>query len=348
MENWVFITAMALILAIVFAWGFKTLPGERWQVLCALPVKKERDGRWSGVNLTYYGLFNAIALCAAVVLVVVLTGAAGIDPKALAVVVCVLLGCCLPASRIMARWVEKKAHTFSVGAAAFIGIVAAPWLVRLVASLFAYFGAVPFDTMAVVAALTVGYTLGEGIGRLACISFGCCYGKPMDQMPRMMQRYFSWIAFTYRGETKKIAYAHRLANTPIFAIQAVTAVLYGIGALAGTALFLSGRPAGAFFLCIVVTQGWRFVSEFYRSDYRGEGRISRYQMMSLATLPYALLIQPLIPASGNALDVAAGLRTLWHPAVILFIQALWIMMFARMGRSRVTGSNLTLHVHLPD
>jgi hypothetical protein len=344
MENWVFIAAMAFILAIVFAWGFKTLPGEKWQVLCTLPVKKERNGRWQGVNLTYYGLFNAMALCAAVLLVVVLTGAAGIDPGALAVVVCTVLGCCLPASRIMARWVEKKAHTFSVGAASFLGIVAAPWLVRMVASLLSEFAAVPFDAMAVVAALTVGYTLGEGIGRLACISFGCCYGKPMDQMPPMIQRYFSWIAFTYRGDTKKIAYAHGLADTPIFAIQAVTAVLYSLGALAGTYLFLAGRQAGAFLLCIVVTQGWRFLSEFYRSDYRGKGRISRYQLMSLATLPYAILILPLFHASGDALDVTAGLRTLWNPAVILFIQALWVMMFARMGRSRVTGSNLTLHV----
>jgi hypothetical protein len=152
--------------------------------------------------------------------------------------------------------------------------------------------------MAVFSALMVGYALGEGIGRLACISFGCCYGRPMDGMPKVMQRYFSWAAFTYTGCTKKIAYAHRLEGKKIFAVQGVTAVLYSISALAGTLLYLQGAYAWAYFVCLLVTQAWRFFSEFFRSDYRDDRKITVYQIMSLSTLPYGLLMPFVFPAAG--------------------------------------------------
>ena len=199
--------------------------------------------------------------------------------------------------------------------------------------------------MAVMSALMVGYALGEGIGRLACISFGCCYGRPMDRMPPVVQRYFSWATLTYSGNTKKIAYAHHLDGKKIFAIPAVTAVLYTAGALAGTLLVLEGKYAPAYFLCLLVTQGWRFLSEFLRADFRGDRRISVYQIMSLMTVPYALLILFLFPSSGTGADIGAGLQACWNPAVILFLQVLWIIMFLRTGRSGVTGSALSFHVH---
>jgi Prolipoprotein diacylglyceryl transferase len=345
MANWVFIALMALILAVLFIWSFRTLPGERWQILCAVPVRKEACGTWSGLNLTYYGFFNAMALCAAVFLVIVLAGAAGIDLRVLAGLVCLLLGCCLPASRIIARWVEKKRYTFSVGAASFLGIVAGPWLVRLMQIISIDLFSIPFDIMTVLAALMVAYALGEGIGRLACISFGCCYGRPMDQMPRVIQRWFPWMAFTYAGATKKIAYAHRLEGKRIFAVQAITAVLYSTSALVGTLLILFGAASFAFVLCLAITQGWRFLSECFRSDYRGEQKISAYQWMSLISIPYGMLFPILFHSSGISLDVTDGLRLLWRPSVILSLQALWFLMFMRSGRSEVTGSILSFHVN---
>ncbi|WP_319405109.1 prolipoprotein diacylglyceryl transferase family protein [uncultured Desulfosarcina sp.] len=347
MANWLFVTIMALLLAPVYLWCFKALPGERWQIICAIPVKKMIDGTWQGLNLTYYGLFNAMALCAAVTLVLILTAAAGIDFGIFSAIITVLLGVCLPGSRLIARWVEKKPYTFSVGAASFLGIVLGPWLVLLVEAAAKHFLSISFETMAVVSALMVGYTLGEGIGRLACISFGCCYGRPMDQMPPVVQRYFLWIAFTYTGDTKKIAYAHQLGGKRIFAIQAVTAVLYSLGALAGTLLYLHGHYPGAYFFCLLVTQGWRFLSEFLRSDYRGDRKISVYQIMSLLTIPYAVLVGLVFPSSATEIDILAGLHILWNPAAILFLQALWITMFIRTGRSHVTGSALSFHVY-PD
>jgi hypothetical protein len=345
MADWLFVSTMALLLTPVYIWCFKALPGERWQIICAIPVKKMTDGSWQGLNLTYYGLFNAMALCAAVTLVLILTAAAGIDFGVFAAIITVLLCFCLPGSRLIARWVEKKPYTFSVGAASFLGIVLGPWLVLLVETAAKQLLAISFETIAVVSALMVGYTLGEGIGRLACISFGCCYGRPMDQMSPMVQRYFSWMAFIFTGDIKKIAYAHQLGGRRVFAIQAVTAVLYSLGALVGTLLYLQGHYSWAYFFCLLVTQGWRFLSEFLRSDYRGDRKISVYQIMSLLTVPYAVIVLLMFPSSAHGADVLAGLQVLWNPEAILFLQALGITMFVRTGRSHVTGSALSFHVH---
>ncbi|HSO20081.1 MAG TPA: prolipoprotein diacylglyceryl transferase family protein, partial [Desulfosarcina sp.] len=270
MADWLFIAALALILTSLFIWSFRALPRERWQIICAVPIRKMADGSWQGLNLTYYGLFNAVSLCAAVALVFVLSGAAGVDFKVFGAITAVLLAFCLPASRLIARWVEKKPNTFSVGAASFLGIVLGPWLVLLMEGAARRLMGLSFDTMAVMSALMVGYALGEGIGRLACISFGCCYGRPIDQLPPLVRRYLSWAAFSFTGCTKKIAYAHHLEGRRIFAIQAVTAVLYSASALLGSLLYLRGRFAWAFFVCLLVTQAWRFLSEFLRSDYRGD------------------------------------------------------------------------------
>ena len=121
---------------------------------------------------------------------------------------------------------------------------------------------------------------------------------------------------------------------------------YGFAsALAGTLLYLSGSYAWAFFLCLFVTQIWRFFSEFLRADYRGDRKISVYQIMSLATVPYGLLLPFFFPAAGHAGDLAAGLRQFWNPATILFLQAIGIIMFLRTGRSQVTGSGVSFFVN---
>jgi hypothetical protein len=345
MEIWYFIAALTLLLVPVYVWGFKTLPQERWQIICTVPIKKLNSDEWRGLNLTYYGLFIATASAVAVALVIVLIGAAGINFWILTAITSILLLICVPSARLIARWVEKKPHTFSVGAASFVGIVSGPWLVWGIKAIVIKVTAISFDPMAVIAAAMVGYTLGEGMGRLACISFGCCYGKPIEQMPQVIQRYFAWASFTFTGSTKKVVYTHHLEGRKIFAIQAITAVIYTSTALISTLLFLYSHYRWTFFLCLTVTQLWRFCSEFFRSDYRGGQKISVYQIMSLFTIPYALLILPLLPAAQSIPHVMIGLHLLWNPAAILFLQSLWIAMFLFVGRSQVTGAALSFHVH---
>lgn len=345
MENGYFVLILAMVFAPIYIWGFRALPQEKWQIICSVPIKKLADGNWRGLNLTYYGLFIATALSIAVALVVVLAGAAGINFFIFALIVTILIGICLPAARLIAWWIEDKKYSFSVGAASFIGIIFGPWLIWIIQFIFAKWFGKSFPPMAVIAAAIIGYTLGEGMGRLACISFGCCYGKPIDQMPKIARRYLAWAVFTFNGKTKKIAYVHQLDGQKIFAVQAVTAVLYTTGALAGAYLYLYGYYKWVFLLCITVTQGWRFCSEFFRADFRGYQTITAYQIMSLLTIPYAAFILWFFPAPAAIPDLKTGLIYFWNPSVILFIQALWLTVFISTARSDVTGSTLSFHVH---
>jgi hypothetical protein len=195
------------------------------------------------------------------------------------------------------------------------------------------------------AAMGVAYGFGEGLGRLACISFGCCYGKPLAHTGPWMQRLFARFHFVFRGETKKIAYAGNLAGEKVVPIQAVTAMLYtGVG-LAGMLLFLHGAYSAALVLTLGVTQLWRVLSEALRADWRGGGRLSAYQWLALLSLPYALAAIAWLPAAPLPTpDLLLGLEALWHPGMMLFLIALWAAVFLFYGRSEVTGSRLSLYV----
>jgi hypothetical protein len=44
-------------------------------------------------------------------------------------------------------------------------------------------------------------------------------------------------------------------------------------------------------------------------------------------------------------DLLTGLKGLWNPALILFMQGIWMTIFLYTGRSTVTGATLSFHVH---
>jgi len=72
------------------------------------PVKKVSPGVWEGVNLTYYGLLNANAIAIAVSIFFVLTGAVRVPLSLTLATAFLVLLLCVPASRILARLIEKK------------------------------------------------------------------------------------------------------------------------------------------------------------------------------------------------------------------------------------------------
>jgi hypothetical protein len=41
------------------------------------------------------------------------------------------------------------------------------------------------------AAVMIAYTFGEALGRLACISFGCCYGVSISKLTRFSKGFQS-------------------------------------------------------------------------------------------------------------------------------------------------------------
>jgi len=346
MANHLFLLILAVLSAAALNWGFRHLPGRQWQIWATMPSYDGTTGRWRGTNLTWYGIITASANLLALLVVFCLLGSVGASRNAMLVLAGALLVCALPAARWVAWLVEGKKHTFTVGGAVFVGFVALPWIAAGY-NRFAVSSAVEeVPVLAVMAAVAIGYAFGEGFGRLACISYGCCYGKALQDCGPLVRRLFERCHFVFRGETKKIAYASNLDGESVVPIQAVTAVLYCGTGLISAALYLQGLFATAFLLAALVTQAWRVISEMWRADYRGGGRLSAYQIMGLMLLPYALLLAWLFPVvNSGAPDILGGLSGLWHPSVVLALQGSWLAMFLFLGRSQVTGAQLSFFVH---
>jgi Prolipoprotein diacylglyceryl transferase len=336
------ILTFAAVLFLYLYWGIRMLPGERWQFIASVPVRKRSGGdEWEGVNLTWYGLLSANAYAVAIGVLMAMMGGVGVSCADTAVFVAVMLGLCVPASRLVAMVVEKKAHTFTVGGAVFVGIVAAPWVVTTLNRTLG----VMIPPGAALSALAVAYAFGEGLGRLACLSFGCCYGKRITALSPLLKRLFSGSSLRFYGSTKKVTYAGDMEGEPVVPVQAVTAVIYVSCGLAGLVLFLKSRFAAAFVITLVITQGWRFLSETLRDDYRGGGKISVYQLLGAAGIIYGsasfrLLSDDLFLPP----DLFAGLAMFNRPLAIVFIQLIWTTIFLYTGRSTVTGATLTFHV----
>lgn len=341
MINELFIIGSAIFFGFVLWWGFRFLPDEKWQIIASLPVKKNEDGSWSGINITYYGLLIACAQVFAMSVFCILMGSIKAFLEDLAILAAGVLFVCVVASKALARIVEKKQNTFTVGGASFVGILTAPFVILS----FNAFLDKPLPVLPVMGAMSVAYAFGEGFGRLACLSFGCCYGRPISKVHPFLARCLKNVCISFEGRTKKISYESGLEGVPVFPVQALTSVMYVFTGLVGTYLFLNEKYGGAFMLSMIVTQVWRFFSEMLRADYRGQGKITAYQCMSIVAVLFAIGLQVCFPQSAhNRPDILAGLRQLWNPSWVIFTQALWLAVFVYLGRSKVTSSTIAIDV----
>ena len=191
---------------------------------------------------------------------------------------------CFGSSRIIARVVEKKAHTSTIGGAFFAGFLTAPWLISAANGIAGTGAGLPIPVMPVLAATSAAYMLAEGLGRLSCISFGCCYGRPVSQLHPVLRKLFDRHSFIFSGRTKKISYEAGLDGTRVVPIQAITSVFLVVCGLAAAYLFLNALYGAAFLLATIFSQVWRCVSETLRADYRGGGRVTAYQVMAAFTV----------------------------------------------------------------
>lgn len=345
MASELFVLVLAVSCALLLGWGFRALPQEHWQIMASIPLSKEASNRWRGANLTYYGLFIANAGVMAVGIFFVLMGAIRISPQgpltfAGAVMVLGVLG-----SKAVARAVERKRHTSTMAGASFSAFLMAPWIVCFMNRTLGMKWGVQIPLVPSLAAASIAYAFGEGLGRLACISFGCCYGKPLAQLHPILQALFSRYHFTFSGRTKKIAYQGNMEQQKVVPIQAITSVVLLSTALISALLFLKSFYLTAFSLCIGVSQGWRMLSETLRADYRGRGRFSAYQIMALSMIVFASVMASLLGVvSAPVPDIVVGIRALWNPSMILFLETLWLALFLYYGRSTVTASSISFHV----
>jgi hypothetical protein len=344
MTNAGFVATLTLTLCALMIWACRVLPAERWQMLAASPTRRSTDGTWASVNWTFYGFFTATAVAVSVSLGLILMAAIGVAPSIAAAIVVALLSVCWPSARLVARIVERKRHTFTVGGATFVGVLIGPWLIVVIGR----FGAVPYVPS--LAAMCIGIAAGEAIGRLACISFGCCYGRPLGESPRAVRRLFGRASFRFSGATKKAVYAGGFEGVPLIPIQGLTAAILGLVAVVATSLFLSEQYVSALLLAGVGAQLWRAISEMLRADYRGGGRITTYQKLAIGGAIYLTLaaFAPMLVQVGatqwSTPDIASGLSALWSAEAIVSLEALWATIFVYTGRSTVTGSTLSFHV----
>ena len=345
MANAIPVIGLGLGLAALLWWGCRHLPAERWQILAAVPLAKQSDGSWRGMNLTYYGLLTAAGVVLSASLLLFMLGAVGVSALGTLVFGLPLISVSAPAARFMARVVEKKRFTFTVAGAFFVGLLAAPWLaLGARAALGDSFGA-SFPVLPALAALAVAYVFGEGLGRMACLSFGCCYGKPLESLSPRLRSLLEPMALTFTGATKKIAYESGLAGRKVVPIQAMSAAVNLATGLAGLSLFLSAHYAAALLVAVGVSQPWRVLAETLRADHRGGGRLTAYQWMALSALPYCLLVLWLLPAAPLPIpSLGAGLAVLWSPWVLLGLQAMGVGALIYTGRSRVTAATVKFHV----
>ena len=69
---------------------------------------------------------------------------------------------------------------------------------------------------------------------------------------------------------------------------------------------------------------WRVVSEFLRADYRGERKISAYQIMAGLGVLYGLIPAVTLDASGVEAHLGRGVAALWSvPVLLLLAQGAW-------------------------
>ncbi len=344
MSPTLFIALATMALLALLLWGIRLLAAPRWQVLAVLPVSQVR-GRWRGVNLTWYGFFIAWAAILGLTLSLVLLGALDVPPVPVLLTGGLLLAVCTPAARIVARLVEGKQHTLTVGGAIFVGLLCAPGVILLSNALAPKLGLSPLPLLPTLAALSCGVALGEGIGRLGCISFGCCYGKPLSRYPAPIARLLTPLAYVCHGPTRKAAYAGHCEGQPLFPIQACSSLVLTLIAMSAALLLLENHPRLALLLALGGSLLWRVLSEQFRADFRGHFTFSAYQRMAMAGLLLTLLLAWLLPTPPlPSADPAHGLSLLWDPLVLLALQLTWLALFVRTGRSTVTTAEVTLQV----
>ena len=342
----VFVLLLALVLFPLFAWAFRTFPKERWQILAAVPTVRSPTGRWLGVNFTFYGLLSATAFTLGFVVYCLLLASIEVSLPVTLGVAAIVSACGLPAARLVAWAVEGKKVNNTVSGGSFVALLVSPIAIWLAVWFFGSGGGLFASLlMPIMAALAVAGVLGEGCGRLACISFGCCYGRPLQDLPEPLRKIFRHIAVTFSGSTKKISYASQLEGVAVVPIQAITVVVSTLIGLTGILLFLEGRFATALLVAVIGSQVWRILSETLRADYRGGGGFTVYQQLGIVGMLFTAALAYGFPAVAPPVpDLQTGLVALWNPILILFAQILWTVVFVYLGRSMVTSSIISLHV----
>ncbi|HPW51372.1 MAG TPA: prolipoprotein diacylglyceryl transferase [Spirochaetota bacterium] len=339
-SNFYFLISLSAFLAAVLTAGFIFLPRERFQFLAAIPLlKNKKSGHFHSRNLTWYGLITAFSVAVSTAFFCTLASAYGFKLLTCLIFAGSILAIALPASKIIAFIVEKRKGTITVGGAAFAAVTAAP---------FSAYAALKISgdgniesILPLLAAIGCSYLIGEGIGRLSCLSFGCCYGKPLKKYSKPVKALLSPFAVRFYGNLKKASYESGYEGKKLFPIQNITAVIYSVSALVSAWIFLAGHFKISFLLSIITAFAWRIISEFFRADFRGFGKISSYQVMSFLSVIICAAAAYFLPSPDViTVNVSNGLIIFSDVIFVIVLQFLFAAVFLYTGISSVTASEI--------
>lgn len=345
--NWMVIAATGVLCGMGIFWGSRHLPGERWQFFASVPLRKRDDDSWEAVNITWYGVLLSGAAVFAVALYLIMLCGAGVPASAGVSLMVLLLAVCVPASSAVARIVERKPATLTIGGAAFVGSLVAPFAILALNRFGEAATGMHIPMAQGLAACAVAFLFGEGMGRMSCLSYGCCYGKPVEAYHGLIGRIFSKTAVIFQGRTKKISYASELEGRRVVPIQSLTMLVSSLAGIATLSLYAWGHFTAAYLGATASAGLWRIASEFFRNDYRGEGKVSAYQVMSGVSVLYAAVVACFLPEARffGPVDLARGVAALWDPGLFLFLAAVWLVLVTFTGISDTTFSRIRFHLH---
>lgn len=341
-----FVITLFLFVGILSYTGIRYFPLERFQVLLAIPHRRLSDGRWLSLNLTYYGLFNGIAYTLGALVTTMLLLSLGLSFVQILIVVGLTLLICIPSSKIVATLIEHTKTGFTVGGAVFVGIFTAPFAIYIALYLTDGENNIKNLIIPILSAISIGYTLGEGVGRIGCLSFGCCYGKEVDKISSaFLKKVFLRWNTVFTGRLKKASYASNLEGKKTVPVLSMGIIIYNATSIFGIVLFMYGSYVAALLFTFIISQAYRFVSEFLRADYRGAGKISNYQKMAIAniilTFLYVFLLNTKYYPSAHIYN---ALVKIYDPAVIIMFGVLFIFTTLYTGLSKVTYSITNLRL----
>jgi phosphatidylglycerol:prolipoprotein diacylglycerol transferase len=157
--------------------------------------------------------------------------------------------------------------------------------------------------------------LGHAIGRLGCLSYGCCFGRPTR----------SRLAITYRAPQAKAVRVGKLSGVSLHPAALYEAILDLVLFLAVNAAVLAGAPLGTATALALAGYGCtRFAIEFLRDNHGHElvGSIALNHLIALTLFGVGVALAGWVllgeTAAAPPVGWASPLRDApWLPAAVL-------------------------------
>jgi phosphatidylglycerol:prolipoprotein diacylglycerol transferase len=190
-------------------------------------------------------------------------------------------------------------------------------MVPLVFALFSWQSGIAL--LVLVDAFARAMPIGHALGRLGCLSYGCCYGRPTKQR----------LAVTYRNPLAKAVRVRglqhvRLHPAPFYEFVLDLTILLVVNGAA-----LLGAPLGLPSALALLMYGLgRFGIEFLKDNHgrlvRGRFAVNHFLSLAMASLGvlvlYSIRVAPEVApviAWGSALDAVPGLLPALAPAAVV-------------------------------